>query len=183
MKLLVTTALCLGLSMVPAVAQTTSSDGAAVDSAAGVGITVEFDFVRLATSANILEIRSSELARDRASSVGVKTFAERMIADHTEAMQKLAAAAGQTAPDLATDLTAKLDPGHAEHLAALGAAEGEGFDQAYADLQRQAHEEAVALFQSYATNGEEGEVKAFAEASVPKLQEHLEMARELPDGS
>lgn len=174
-----------GLAPIPgaALAQTTSADSPATDSAVGVTVETDAEFVRLATSSDILEIRSSEVAQDRAASDAVKGFAARMIADHTAASQALAEAAGQAAPDFATDLSAKLDPRHAEQLAMLEAAAADaGFDQAYVDLQRVAHEEAVALFQTYATNGEEGEVKAFAEATVPKLQEHLAMVQDLRAG-
>ncbi len=170
----------VGLSLtLPAVAQTTSADGPAADSAAGVGITKDADFLRLATSANILEIRSSEMARDRAASDAVKAFAEQMIADHTAAMQGMAEASGTALPDLSTDLSAMLDPQHATLLQQLDATQGDGFDVAYVTLQNQAHDQAVALFQTYATNGEEGPVKAFAEATLPKLQHHLEMAQSL----
>lgn len=178
---LMTMAVSLALAVTPVLAQTTSADGPAADSAAGVGVTSDAAFVKLATSANILEIRSSELARERAASEAVKGFAERMIADHTAASAQLAKAAGQPAPDLSTDLSGQMDAKHAEQLAALEAVTGEGFDQAYIDLQRQAHEEAVALFQSYATNGQEGPVKDFAEATVPTLQEHFTMVQDMPD--
>lgn len=170
---LMTMAVSLALAVTPVLAQTTSADGPAADSAAGVGVTTDAAFVTLATSANILEIRSSELARERAASEAVKGFAERMIADHTAASAQLAQAAGQPAPDFSADLSGQLDPKHAEQLATLESASGDGFDQAYIDLQLQAHEAAVALFQSYATNGQEGAVKDFAEATVPKLQEHF----------
>lgn len=178
---LTTIAVSLALAAMPVVAQTTSADGPAADSAAGVGVTTDAAFVKLATSSNILEIRSSELARDRAGSDAVKEFATRMIADHTAASAKLAEAAGQPAPDMSADLSGQMEPRHAEQLATLEAATGEGFDQAYIDLQRQAHEEAVALFQSYATNGQEGAVKDFAEATVPTLQDHLTMVQDMPD--
>ncbi|AWB48399.1 DUF305 domain-containing protein [Gemmobacter aquarius] len=178
---LMTMAVSLALAVTPVLAQTTSADGPAADSAAGVGVTTDAVFVKLATSSNILEIRSSELARDRAGSDAVKAFAERMIADHAAASAKLAEVAGQPAPDMSADLSGQMDAKHAEQLAALEAVTGEGFEQAYIDLQRQAHDAAVALFQSYATNGEDGAVKDFAEATVPTLQEHLTLVQDMSE--
>lgn len=182
MRRLFATALAVIVLAMPAAAQTTSADGPAADRAAGLGVTDEAAFVRLATSSNILEIRSSMLARDRSATDAVKAFAARMIAEHTAASEELARVSGITALDLSGDVSALLDPVHAGLLAEVQTAEGAAFDRAYVRLQVQAHEEAVALFQSYATNGEEGEVKAFAEAALPKLQAHFNMAQDLNQG-
>lgn len=171
--------LTLSLCATPVWAQTTSADGASVDSAAGLGVTDEADFIRLATSANILEIRSSEMAQEKATMPAVKEFADRMIANHTAASAELASISGTTPPDLSSDLTAALDPAYAALLAQLGKVGAEGFDASYADVQRQGHELAIALFQSYATNGKEGAVKDFAEKTLPTLQDHFEAAQAL----
>jgi len=52
--------------------------------------------------------------------------------------------------------------------------EGEEFDKAYIDAQAQAHDEAVALFEGYSTEGKEGPLKAFATATLPVLKSHQE---------
>lgn len=172
-------ALALLLAALPATAQTTTADSPATDAGGQPpAVTTDEDFLRLATSANLLEIRSSELARDKATSPEVTAFAEQMIADHTAAAEEMAKAAG-TAPAAPDAPGIMLEPSHAALMQQLETAQG-SIDAACVDLQRKAHEQAVALFTDYATNGEEGPVKDFAEATLPKLQEHLEKARQLP---
>lgn len=171
--------LTAALAAAPALAQTTSADSPSTDSASGLTVTNDADFIRLANSANILEIRTSEMAQEKATSPEVKAFADQMVTDHTAAIAELASLSGTTPPDLSADLTDTLDPGHAALLEQLSKVETEGFDASYADVQRQAHEQAIALFQTYATNGQDGAVKEFAEKTLPKLQEHLDKARAL----
>jgi predicted outer membrane protein len=43
----------------------------------------------------------------------------------------------------------------------------------------QAHKDAVTLFQNEAKNGKDGEARAWAEKTLPTLQEHLKMATEI----
>lgn len=176
--LLTIPALALMLAVAPALAQTTSNDGAAVDQGGAPPlVTNDADFVRLATSSNLLEILSSEQAAQRAQTEAVRDFAARMVTDHHTATARLAEVSGMPAPDPAADPSAMLDPRHAALLTQLDSATD--FDAAYVQLQLQAHEEAVALFQDYATNGQEGAVKDFAEATLPTLQQHLEAAQAL----
>lgn len=158
---------------IPAAAQTTSADSPATDPGGQPpAVTTDEDFLRLATSANLLEIRSSDYILDRTQSDAVRAFAETMIADHTAAGEAMAQAAGTAPP--APDLL--LEPPHADLMAQLETA---GDDAAYIDLQRKAHENAVALFTDYATNGQEGAVKDFAEATLPELQVHLTMLQDM----
>ncbi|MNF08689.1 hypothetical protein D3C81_1758680 [compost metagenome] len=55
----------------------------------------------------------------------------------------------------------------------------ESFDAAYANNQVNAHEEAVKLFKDAAENADDPEIKQFAQATLPVLQQHLEMAQQL----
>ncbi|MFL5196799.1 MAG: DUF4142 domain-containing protein [Microvirga sp.] len=43
-----------------------------------------------------------------------------------------------------------------------------------------AHQEAVALFATYAQSGEDPSLRAFAQSALSTLQHHLGMARRLP---
>jgi putative membrane protein len=52
------------------------------------------DFVRKASSGNLTEIALGKLASDQASSDDVKKYAARMVADHTQANEKLGKLAG-----------------------------------------------------------------------------------------
>jgi putative membrane protein len=60
--------------------------------------------------------------------------------------------------------------------------EGEAFDAAYAESQVKASEEAIEQIQQQAEITEVPELKAFAEETLPKLQNHLQMAKALKAG-
>jgi putative membrane protein len=72
-----------------------------------------------------------------------------------------------------------LDAAHQRKLDDLKAKSGKEFDRAYDQMQLQAHEEAVALFSDYAGNGDNPDLKAWAAKTLPRLREHLEMAKKL----
>ena len=46
-------------------------------------------------------------------------------------------------------------------------------------MQVSAHKEAVSLFERYAKDGDNPELKSFASKTLPHLQEHLKMAQDL----
>ena len=52
------------------------------------------------------------------------------------------------------------------------------FDKAYASNQVEAHQATIELFQR-AINSDLGKFSAFAKETLPKLEKHLEMAKEL----
>jgi len=46
-------------------------------------------------------------------------------------------------------------------------------------MQREAHEQAVALFEQYSRTGDNSALKAWATNTLPHLKEHLAMAKRL----
>jgi putative membrane protein len=170
MKSLTTLLLCAALGGMPlatsAVAQdANSSAGMKVDKAA---------FVEMATSSNMLEIQSSEVALQRGSSEEVKEFANQMINDHTKASNEMADILQKKnmAPPQ------KMAAEHAKMLKELTDTQT-NFDAAYVRLQRAAHEEAVGLFTSYSSNPDDPDLGAFAQKTLPTLQMHLDHATKL----
>ena len=57
--------------------------------------------------------------------------------------------------------------------------DGESFDAAYTASQVQSTEQAIEQLQQEASATDVPEIKAFAEETLPKLQQHLQMARAL----
>ncbi|BAV75290.1 lipoprotein [Pseudomonas chlororaphis subsp. aurantiaca] len=132
------------------------------------------DFVEEAAQAGINEIESSKLALEKSASADVKAFATQMISDHSKANQELLVLAKKLdirIPDEAS-LTAKAKQMILEMR-------DESFDKAYADNQVVAHEKAVELFKKEVASSDKPDLKAFAEETLPKLQDHLDMARHL----
>jgi putative membrane protein len=131
-------------------------------------------FVDKAGRAGAFEVEASKLAQITGASPDVKNFANRMVDDHTHAAAELKQAAGTiTVPaEPSADQRAKLD--------ALKGRSGADFDRQYAsEVGVSAHEEAVALFDDYAKNGTDANLKAFAAKTLPTLREHLSMAKQM----
>lgn len=182
------TALLLSASA-PALAQT-SSQGAsgqalgtnAMDTnqapmPAPQNVTTAQNFVPMAAISNTFEIETSNLALDKSENEAVRNFAEMMVTDHSTAAMKMKQAVQESQTGLA--VPTGLDARHQEMLNQLSAADDSEFNAIYVDMQRQAHEEAVALFTAYSQNGEEGPIRTFAANTLPTLKEHLAMVQKL----
>ena len=130
-------------------------------------------FVEMAASSGLFEVKSSELALERAKSDDVKAFAQMMIDDHTKANKELMTIA------MAKNLPAPAEPTGpaAEHMAAVMAAEGDGFDAVYMEHQVKAHAEAIMLFQAQSVSNNDADLAAFAAKTLPTLQKHAEHAQ------
>jgi len=132
-------------------------------------------FVHKASRSGMEEVRLSKLAEERATNPEVRKFAQHMVKDHSRANKELMAVAEKTGYTLSKSMDAK----HKALAEKLSRMEGAGFDRHYMRAQVQDHEEAVALFESYAQNGEDRELKAFAAKTLPTLQEHLRHAQDV----
>ena len=127
------------------------------------------DFVMKASVGNTLEIEESKLALDRATDPRIKSYAQQMISDHTEAEQKLQGAAGHE--KLKTELM--LDKVHQAMLDNLKTFNGADFDKIYVADQIAAHVETMALLSDYKTNGKEAALKGWTDKTLPAVEEHL----------
>lgn len=167
--LVIFTALALGLGGCVSSQTPVSQASVATTNAMTASSTAEF--VSMAGSSNLLEIESSRLALRQGESRRVRDFANRMIKDHTQAGRRMdavlrRAGAGRVAPALTARHQAMLDQ--------LAATPAESFDGAYLALQAQAHEEAVALFSTYAQSGDDPRIVVFARQTLPTLQMHAQ---------
>jgi putative membrane protein len=134
-------------------------------------IASDADFVAKAASGGMFEVQSSKLAVGKLTKAEWKTFAEKMIADHSKANDELKAAAAKAGIAVPT----ALDAHHEKMLTDLKAAPN--FDAAYADAQLKAHAEAVALFSAARAGVKDAGLKAFAEKTLPVIQGHYEHAK------
>lgn len=156
-----------------------SAQAAASSAMSGASAASDATFVKKAAISDMYEIQASQMAQTRAVSADVKTFASRMIADHTK-----------TSDQLKSILSSKrnlkaptaLDAKHKALLSKLTSATGANFDSAYAQQQLQAHQQAVTLFTGESQNGKDPDLKNFASQTLPTLQQHLSMAQILQKG-
>jgi len=132
------------------------------------------DFVEAATESGIAEVVTGNLALEKSQNADIKKFAQQMVTDHTQANQKLGDIARNldiTPPDEAA-LTDKVKKVILEWRE-------ESFDKSYINNQVDAHEKAVELFKKESTSSDKPELKAFASETLPKLEHHLEEAKQL----
>ncbi|AKM28896.1 hypothetical protein AB870_00240 [Pandoraea faecigallinarum] len=148
--------------------------GAKATRAAQPATGIDVEFVDKAQKAGKSEVQASQLAVQRSSHPAVKRFAQQMVTDHSkanEALRQLAAKKGVSVPN---------DTGVNPDIEALKGKKGREFDVAYMNLAGpEAHEQAVTLFQTEAQKGQDPDLKAFAQKTLPTLRHHLSEAREV----
>jgi putative membrane protein len=137
------------------------------------------EFVDTAAKSDAFEIASAKLARDKASSVDLKSFAAMMIEDHTSSTAKIKLAAGLASPAIVPN-AAMTDDQNAK-LADLGKLSGADFDKEYASQQVDAHQAALSLMTSYSDHGDVTALKSAAAEIKPKVEMHLEKIKAIKD--
>jgi putative membrane protein len=129
-------------------------------------------FVKKATRGGKAEVELGRIATERASSADVRNFGQRMVYDHTKANEELK----QLARERGLEVPMQLDSKHRELADRLGKLSGKEFDEKFVTAMIADHEKVVALFQKFAANGDDAGIRAFAERTVPALEEHRQMA-------
>jgi putative membrane protein len=130
-------------------------------------------FVAQASAASVAKVEAAKLALQKSESEDVQSFAQQVIDDHTKAASDLKALARDKnlqAYDEAAPVKASKNQ--------LLELRQDSFDAAYARNQVKTNEEAVAFFSRAVETGDP-DVQDFARNTLPVLQRHLEMAREL----
>jgi putative membrane protein len=135
----------------------------------------ERKFVMEAAQGSMAEVELGRLATERAASDEVKQFGQRMVDDHSKASTELM--------DLAMNMKfappKELSPEMAKMKAQLSQLSGADFDREYMRMMVEDHEMDVKKFEKQATKGNAGSVKDFAAKTLPTLQEHLKMAKDI----
>lgn len=134
-------------------------------------------FVMFAAMGGMAEVEMGRLAAQKGASEDVRQFGQKMVDDHTKANEELmrvASSKGMTPP-------AMLDSKHQAAMQKMSALSGEKFDKEYAKMMVGDHKKTVSEFQKEADRGADPDLKAFAAAQLPTLQEHLRMAQRLND--
>lgn len=165
--------LLTGLLGAPAFGQTAST------MSSGTAPIGDAAFIKKAMVSDMYEIGAGHIAETKATSADVKTFANRMITDHTKSSDELKSILSKKGH---TTAPPPLDLKHKSMLNKLRSARAQDFDSLYAQQQIQAHQEAVMLFTSEQQSGTDPDVRKFAAQTLPVIQQHLSMAQQLPKG-
>jgi putative membrane protein len=133
-------------------------------------------FVQNAALGGMAEVELGRLALARSKDAGVREFAQRMVTDHGKANEELAALA--KAKGLA--VPASLDAKHQAAVNGLKQSADASFDRRYIEHMNEDHDQAVNLFKTAAAETTmDAEIRAFANKTLPTLEQHREMVKRL----
>ena len=132
------------------------------------------DFVAKAAQGGMFEVKSSEAIQGKAQDPRINDFAQTMIKDHGAANAKLQTIAGEEKLKVPADV----DAAQKSDLDKLSGNAAQ-VDQDYVAMQQKAHADAVELFESYAKDGDNTQLKSFAAATAPTLRMHRDMIEKI----
>jgi putative membrane protein len=135
-------------------------------------------FAKQAAEGGIAEVKLGQLAEEMGTSQQVKDFGKRMVEDHSKANDQLKSTASGDKITLPEQMNAK-DQAEYDHLSKLS---GATFDRAYARQMVLDHENDIAAFRHEANDGRDASIKSFASQTLPTLQDHLKLARQMYSG-
>jgi len=134
-------------------------------------------FVTDAAQGGRAEVALGDLAASRAQNDMVRDFGQRMVKEHGEANTKLldlAAGKGCTPPAaVGAEQQALI-----ERLKVIDTAD---FDRTYVDEMVKDHRKDVAAFEKQAKDGDDPDLRRFAEQTLPTLKSHLDAILDLQD--
>ncbi|MBA3695310.1 MAG: DUF4142 domain-containing protein [Methylotenera sp.] len=133
-------------------------------------------FLQKAAQTDRYEIKGSELAIKKSKDAQVQSFAKQMIEGHTKTSEDLKAMAAKK------NVKVSAEPSFTQKtsLMLLEKRDGHDFDESYAEnVGVDAHTAAVKLYEKAATSADDPEIKEFANKTLPALNHHLKMAKEL----
>ena len=130
-------------------------------------------FMMTLATGGMNEITLSQTAVSKSTNEEVKTYAQKMIDDHTMAGDELKTLAASKNVSLPMEADAK----HMAMNTKLSGMTGMDFDKEYIKAMVKDHEATVALLQKESTGGKDAEAKAFAAKLLPTVQGHLDMAK------
>jgi putative membrane protein len=134
-------------------------------------------FMNDAAPGSMAEVELGKMAAGKAQNAEVRSFAQKMVEDHSKAGDELKQLAAQKKVTLPTDVL----PTHKEVMDKLSKLNGADFDKEYVTSMVSAHEKDVAAFENVSKTAADADVKAFAAKTLPTLKMHLDMIKGLAE--
>jgi putative membrane protein len=129
-------------------------------------------FAAKAAQGNMAEVKLGQLAEGHAQNQDVKNFGQRMVTDHTKALDDLKSVAGTNGITLPNDISSK-DQAEYDRLSKLN---GTAFDHAYMQDMLTDHRADINEFKHEDEHGTNAALRAYASRTLPTLEEHLRLA-------
>lgn len=134
-------------------------------------------FMEKAAGGGMAEVQDAQLASTKATDPAVKSFASKLLEDHTAANDELVRLANSKGVELPAG------PPRAKRREAekLGKDTGAKFDQQYVKAEIKDHEKDIKEFEKASSKVKDPDLKAWIDKTLPHLREHLAMAQKLPE--
>jgi putative membrane protein len=145
-------------------------------SAASAPDTASMKFISEAIQGNLAEVQVGQLAQQKGTSEGVRTFGQHLEQDHGAAREKAVAVATELGATPPTEPNRKQKRVY-ERLSKLS---GAAFDKAFAKAMVDDHKTDIKAYEKAAKK--QDAAGRYANETLPKLREHLEMAQSLARG-
>lgn len=135
----------------------------------------DLHFLQEAAHANKAEVAMGQLALQRAVHASVRSFAQKMVDDHSLAQGRLK----QLATQQGVNLSYTLGPKNQATYDKLALHTGPAFDRAYMKAMLQDHKMDVREFKKQTRTADGSRVRAWAAQILPTLEDHLKMAQKI----
>ena len=135
----------------------------------------DYKFVKEAAKSGQMDITLGQIATQNAEDPAVHDFGAKMVQDCQAANADLTKILAQKGAAV-SGAPGWLDKRIIDHLQGL---KGGEFDKAYMKDMVKYHQEDIKVFQEEAANGEDADIRNFANTTLPTLQEHLRTAQDI----
>jgi len=115
-----------------------------------------------------------QLAQQNGGSADVKAFGQRLVSDHSKAMDQAAA----LAKTMSVQVPTEPKPEAQDEYQKLQGLKGTEFDKEFAQHMVTDHEQTIQKFEQQAKGGND-QVAQYAQQTLPVLQTHLDMAQKI----
>lgn len=132
-------------------------------------------FIKDAASGGMMEVELGKVAQQQAANQAVKDFGKQMQTDHQAANDELMSLAQKNNLQLPPQMERK-DNSQVEKLSKLSGAK---FDKMYMQAMVADHKKDIAKFKKASKTAKDPDLKAFVDKTLPTLEHHLEMAKQI----
>jgi putative membrane protein len=131
-------------------------------------------FVNTAVASDAFEINSSKLIAGKTHDKQVKQLASQLADDHMKSSQQLKTVLADNVMRRPSSLMTTDQKQTFDRLK-----KESHFNGDYLDVQMQVHKDAIALFECYASSGDNEALRHFAAKTLPTLKKHLDMIEQV----
>ena len=156
-----------------AIAQTADTPSATSPTASKLS-PEDYNFVAQANLGAPFQVDSGRVAEEKAATAAIRDYAHLMVTSHipvVDALNKILQHKGLTAPP-----NTLLQGAYRTMVASLKAEHRAALDRDYVDGQVEYQKGNAALFKNEIKNGTDADLKEFARATLPKIEDHLQRA-------